>query len=343
MIKIRKVVLLFLLLCTAFAPMGAQTDTYYISLGLDAEEEGDYSLAILYYDSALQLNASHAVAFYNRGACYAALANYGSALVDYNKALLLDPDLADAFYNRAIVHHYMNNPVLALADVEAYIALQSYDTMGFLLYADLLYKQNDFTGAIKANQKLIDLGLERRALVFKNQGMCYNKLQTYSMAEYLLTQAIVIDPGLDVAYLERAKVRFNMELYKDALDDLYEFMNKYPKHLEGLKVRSACLFNTKKYAEALLDYQTLMQLEPTNWEWEYEKGNVLLKLGRDKEAVQSYSTALQTSPQIGWILVLRGIAQHNIGAKEEACLDWNQSRLLGEEEAIILYNRYCNP
>lgn len=323
--------------------MQAQTDDYYIGLGLDAEEEGDFTQAILYYDSALLIQSNNAIALYNRGACYAALDNYGSALVDYNKALLLDPSLADAYYNRSIVHHYMNNPVLAIADVEAYIELQPYDTLGYLQYAALLFKQNDFTGAIKANQRLLELGLQRKALVFKNQGMCYNKLQTYSMAEYLLTQAIVVDPGLDVAYIERAKVRFNMELYKDALDDLYAFMQKYPNHLEGLKVRSACLFNTKKYEEALVDYNQLKNLEPSNWEWDYEKGNVLLKLNRDEEAVVCYSKALETSPQIGWLLVMRGIAKHNVGLKDEACLDWNQSRLLGEEEAIILYNRYCNP
>ena len=319
----------------------SQTEEEYISKGLDKEEVGAFEEAILFYDSAILLNNENAIAYYNRGVCYAALQNYGSALVDYNKALYIDTTLADAYYNRSIVFHHMDNPVMALADIQVYTQMQPADTLGFLVMADLLFKQGEFSQAIATNQKLINLGLERKAIVYRNQGVCYAKLKTNSMAEYLLTQAIIFDPNYDIAYLDRAKVRFDMELYKDATDDLYEFLIKYPEHVEALGIRSASNFNLKNYSAAIVDYDKLIALQPDNWEWYFEKGNCLVKLKRDAEADEMYTIALVSTTNKSWVLVMRGIVRYNLKRKEEACQDWHQARILGEEEAVLLYTRYC--
>ncbi|MBX2985447.1 MAG: tetratricopeptide repeat protein [Bacteroidia bacterium] len=332
--------LLFLCFLSPFTA-ASQTENYYIDKGLDYEESGNYALAIVYYDSAIMLNDINAIAYYNRGVCQFALKNTGAALVDYNKALNLDSTLADAYYNRGLTHNIINNPVLALADMETYTKLQPDDTLGYLALSDLLFQQGEYSRAIATNQRAINAGLTRKAIALKNQGVCYFKLGTNSMAEYILSQAIIESPSYDEAYKERARVRLSMELYQDAFNDIYTYMQNHPEEYDGLTIRSVCNFNLKKYDEAIKDYDILIKIEPDNGDWYFEKGNCLLKLQRDMEAEQAYTTALNSSKNTGWILVMRGVARFNQNKKEEACFDWQQARLLGEEEGILLYSKYC--
>lgn len=339
--KLRKFILLTIGLILLFPFAQAQTEDFYIDRGLDSEEEGNFATAILYYDSALMLNDMNAIAYYNRGVCNSALKRYGSALVDYNKAISIDSTIADAYYNRGLVYDAMDNPVLALADMEIYTQMHPDDTLGYLAFSDLLFKQGEYSRAIAANQRAINAGLTRKAIALKNQGVCYYKLGTNSMAEYLLSQAIIESPSFDEAYLERARVRVEMELYKDAYDDIYTYIQKHPNEVDAISIISLCNFNLKKYEDALINYNQLIDLQPDNGNWYFEKGNCLIKLKRDSEAEESYTTALKTSKNTGWILVMRGVARFNQNKKEEACFDWQQARLLGEEEGILLYTKYC--
>lgn len=337
----KKIKLLLLLTTFSASFVYSQSEDYYIDKGLDFEESGSYAIAISYYDSAIMLNDMNAIAYYNRGVCNSALKLYGSALVDYNKALSIDSTLADAYYNRALTYEALNNPVMALADMEIFTKMQSDDTLGYLAYSEMLFKQGEYSRAIAANQRAINAGLTRKAIALKNQGVCYYKLGTNSMAEYLFTQAIIESPTFEEVLLDRARVRVAMELYQDAFDDIYTYMLKHPTDFDALTIRSVCNFNLKKYDDALKDYELLIEVQPNNGDWYFEKGNCLVKLKRDAEAEIAYTTALQTSKNLGWILVMRGVVRYNQQKKEEACSDWQQARLLGEEEGILLYSRYC--
>jgi len=110
-----------------------------VNLGLELARRGNYPLAILYFERAIELNPSlkeaynnlgrllndlgrpdealryleialkidpnYVPALINKGIALAKLGRYGEALKDLNKAVTLDPSNEKAWYNKALVHH----------------------------------------------------------------------------------------------------------------------------------------------------------------------------------------------------------------------------------------------
>lgn len=337
--------LLFLPVFTAFSHIcKAQTAYEYINLGIDLEELGAFNQAMVYYDSALLLEPENAIALYNRGSCAMIQGFWGDALVDFNSALNIDSSIADAYYNRSLVHQNMNNSMLALLDMQYYTELQPYDTLGYLALIDLEFKLGEYAKVIKSNQKLMELGFNRKFLALRSQGMAYYFLENPSMAEYLLANAINHNPKYIDAYLDRAMVRIELEDYYEALFDLSIYLENYPRNIQALSMRVACSFNTQNYQNALNDLLLLQELEPYNMEWVIEIGNCYLKLKEDFKAVQFFSKAIDAKyeQKYAWIYMMRGIAFHNLKNYSDACIDWNMAKILGDADAVLLSSKWCN-
>jgi tetratricopeptide (TPR) repeat protein len=95
------------------------------------------------------------------------------AVRDFTKVLQLNPSEPEGFYNRGLIYQKQNNYVLAIADYDRYIELNT-DNKSFL--ADGYY----------------------------NRGLAKNDLGKYDSAIRDFTNAIQLSPQLSNAYKERA-------------------------------------------------------------------------------------------------------------------------------------------
>ena len=77
---------------------------YFHKKGTDYFKQGEYLMAIEYFNKALILNKDYADAYHNRGAVYVEIANYPRAIEDYNESIRLKPGYADVYNNRGIVY-----------------------------------------------------------------------------------------------------------------------------------------------------------------------------------------------------------------------------------------------
>ena len=74
-------------------------------------------------ERAIENNAQHKNAYYNRGLIYASLGHHERAIEDFDAVLALDPDEGRAYNNRGIARDNLGNYQTAIADYEKAIAL----------------------------------------------------------------------------------------------------------------------------------------------------------------------------------------------------------------------------
>jgi len=315
----------------------------WINKGLQYEGKGDYSNAIVCYDTAIQLNEANAIAFYNRGVCYMAMESYGSSLVDFNKAIWLDSLLADGYYNRGIVYEKLDNPVLARYDFEKYIQMQEYDTLGYMALGDLLLNEQEFETAISIYSKLFNLGIEQMHGVYYSIALCQMNLNQWDKAIANLTEAILLRESFIEALFMRSRCYLHSKQYFSAIADLEKVLGAEPNKKEALVSRAEAYYKVEGFEQSLADYKRLEQLEPGNWYWIFEKANCYTQLQEFETAESEYSISLKTSKEPSLVLLMRGIVRKKQGKDEEACFDWQQASLMGAVGSEELISTYCNP
>ena len=71
------------------------------------------------------------------------------------------------------------------------------------------------------------------------------------------------------------------------------------------------------------------------------RGNLYMKMEQYDKALRDYNTAIFYYPKYSVAYYNRGIANYNIGKKDEACLDISKSRDLGYEKARDTLGKMC--
>ena len=76
----------------------------YNDLGLNALFEGNYEIALQYFNKALSISPSLVGVIYNRGNLYSTLQHSDKAIADYDLAIKLEPQYYEAYIHRGIVY-----------------------------------------------------------------------------------------------------------------------------------------------------------------------------------------------------------------------------------------------
>jgi len=90
-------------LALLLAPLAA-ANAQRLEQGLEALERGQYDLAIVYFDEAIDLDPTDARAYYNRGQAYVGKGEYEMAILDYTEVVRLDPTDGQAYNNRGAAY-----------------------------------------------------------------------------------------------------------------------------------------------------------------------------------------------------------------------------------------------
>lgn len=98
--------------------------------GIKAAADGDYQVAIGYFDAALLFDGSKAEAFYNRGLAKFYLNDLENAVQDFTKALTLGPSDTSALSQRGVAYAKLNDNVRALADFNELLRIHPTSGMG---------------------------------------------------------------------------------------------------------------------------------------------------------------------------------------------------------------------
>ncbi|CAE20475.1 TPR repeat [Prochlorococcus marinus str. MIT 9313] len=143
--------------------------SYYLNLGSDRCESGDFEGEINAYDKALELSPNDAVIYNNRGNAKRKLEDYQSAIEDYNKSIEINPSSAAPYFNRGDIKYVLDDHKGAIDDYNLALEVDPDDPFLYAKRGDLRVALHDYQGAIADYTKAIEIN-PQLAIAYYNRG-----------------------------------------------------------------------------------------------------------------------------------------------------------------------------
>ena len=129
---------------------------YYLSLGIQEINKGNFLEGIKNIDESIKHNDKSDVAYFYKAAAYHSLNNFDLAYENYTKAIELNKKMVDAYYNRAQLV-IKDNPKQALDDFVSAVALDSKFIDAYYAIAAIQKSLGQYEDAIKNLDKILEL------------------------------------------------------------------------------------------------------------------------------------------------------------------------------------------
>ncbi len=202
----------------AFTAQSNNHATFYNYLGLIEMKLKNYSLASVYLDSAIRLEASDPHFWVTRGLLKEHLKDTAAAMDNYREALVLDPSFGVAIHNLAVIKRargeqeesekLLNEAILQNPNLPYAYSARGYYRM----------KHKNPKGALEDYSKALELSKEdEEAWLYR--GLVKETLKDNDGAFIDYTQAITIKVDYPKAWLARANLLTKLNRYKDAIED----------------------------------------------------------------------------------------------------------------------------
>ena len=218
--------------------------------------------ALQYFDQAIEVNASNASVYNNRGMVLMDLKNPSLALNSYDQAIRLQPNYPEAHANKG-------NAWIALNELR--FAVQSYEH------------------AIALRPEFAD--------TYNNLGVVLLRIGELGYAIKRFAQSAVINPSFAQAYYNSARAYKNLGDLRKALEYYNKAIALNSQYLDAYNNRGNILLELKDYTSALESFDQALGFNANAPQIHNNKGNVYKELKRFDEAVRSYKTAIQIYPQ----------------------------------------------
>jgi len=167
--------------------------------------QGNVNKAIQSFSSSIVIKQD-ARAFNDRGSCYRTLAKYNLAIEDYLMAIVLDPNSAFIYNNLASTYRKQGNDEKALDYYRLAIEKDENYAMAYNNRGSLYLSKAKFDKAILDINKAINLNPEY-ALAYNNRGVLKHQQKKYNEALINFDKAIKLNKNYAKAYLNRGITR----------------------------------------------------------------------------------------------------------------------------------------
>lgn len=150
-----------------------------------------------------------------------------------------------------------------------------------------------------------------------------NPLVRAVMAVY--DEAIAENPGDYEALLRRGNEYYNLNMYRQALDDVNQAMRYIPNddkdsRFRALGLRARVYSLSNRYAEAITDLNEALEIDPKNYVITYLRADAYYNLGNYNEAKNDFNTMLRINPrsqEAMFGLAKIAIKQNNLGVAND--------------------------
>lgn len=210
----------------------------YNSRGLAYHMKGENDQALADLEKASQLAPRNASPLSNRGAVYISMGNYENAMAELDKAIAMNDQHAIAYYNRGLVHLNLGNYDRAIADFDQAILLTPESAVKSS-------PQKQTTPDSPSSSKMViqtnwnDDAYADLPLAYLNRGNIYLYKGKYNQAINDFDKAIHFQPDFTSAYYSRGlanKLSGNLFLAIADFKKVIE-LNNDPLYLEDAKAR----------------------------------------------------------------------------------------------------------
>ncbi len=335
--------ILLLVVCSWFFGISAQSKyDYYMTTGISLDNKGKSQLAVLYFDSAINVNQNSEQPWFSRGIAKVHVKDFSEAVVDFNKAIYLQPNLEDAYLYRHIAYRQTENFQFAFGDINTFLKLKPNDTIGRNYRFDLSLLLEEWDQAFEDLKWLSRLGETTYANRYIKFSTAMEQAKSYDALSRYVEQLMSENPTNKNFRITLIYTQIQIGKWEQALKNANIMLLDEPENLELLKIKADALFYLKRISESEKIFLTILERNPTDANLMADYGHCLLQLNKWESADEWLTKAIRDkngSPAYAYLG--RGIARYNLGKVGVACADWERSLYLGEKNAKIYLNNFC--
>jgi len=311
----------------------------YLKEGLELLKKGDYSKAILSFDSAISKKKNNPEAYLRRGDSLAATSQIHKAIQDYTKAIEIDPSLIEAYKKRGLLYlDDLEDYTKAIGDFTKVIHSREKDAEAYFSRAKAYYAMKQYDGALEDCDKVIDLEPNHAQARFLRGCLLSKQIGDYQNSILDFDQFISLNPQVFAGYYQRANSFVNLEDYKSAIKDLSFLIDNYPQD-DGIAdlylQRAVCYQNLTAHKAAISDYSEVISRIPDNAEAFLQRGITYAKNGNLREAENDLHRVIELDKdsvdayiRLGYLSIAKKNNKHAISFFQTAIkLLYSQSRL----------------
>jgi predicted O-linked N-acetylglucosamine transferase (SPINDLY family) len=200
---------------------------------------GQWQAAVLEYDQAIALDASHANAYCNRGTALQHLGLREEALASYHRAMALNPKDFLAFYNSGSLLRDMRRLDAALVNYDRCLALRPDYVEAHINCGNVLQELKRHEAAVACYDRAIELG-SLHAEAFQNRGFSLAQLRQFEAAVASYDRAIELNSGYAQAFQGRLYALVNLGKFEAAVETYNRALALNPdqRYLAGMRLHA---------------------------------------------------------------------------------------------------------
>ncbi|MDB9537262.1 tetratricopeptide repeat protein [Dolichospermum planctonicum CS-1226] len=292
---------------------------FYLTLGDEYFQNGDYAAAITSYNQALKIalkiNYNHGEIYYKLGLVNCQLGDYHTGIINYTQAINININHEEAYNKRGLAHYQIGNYQVAIEDYSQAIRINPHTAINYKNRGDVRSHIGDTQGAIEDYNQAIKLNPDY-ATTQKDRQIARYLLDDKNQ----LKQVIHIDSDDGISYKNRGHNRAKLGDYQGAIDDYTQAILN-GDDIDAYYYRGNAHFDLGKYAAAISDYTQVIKMNYHYINAYYNRGNARLEIGDKQGAVGDFYKAADLYWQEGKLAEYKDTQARIIELEIEASLD----------------------
>lgn len=217
---------------------------------------------------------------------------YGASLPVLDKAVQADPASSLVFSARGYSHAQLGQYAQAADDFKRSLELNGEEQCRYIgwHYADALYRQGDYQGALDAYVASARLN-SGHWMLWQSMGHAYEGLGNLPKAVEALEKSIGIDPNQADVYADLGRVAAAQGNTQQAIKRYGQAIERDPKNAEYLGLRAELYAKAGQGAQAIGDRQLIVQLAPASASAWINLGVELHNAAKYADAILAYNRA----------------------------------------------------
>lgn len=286
--------------------IGAIISMYVIILGLTTFQRNKvWKDSITLFTDVVKKYPQAEYAYWSRGVVRFFAVDYPGAIEDYTMAIKVKPDYGSAYYARGYAKSFLNDLKGAVDDYQ--IALTYYDTTNHILMniANAKYGLKEYYAAITYYKRFL--------------------------AKY---------PNNVDGYYGLSNALWAIRDTVGAISGFEKILKINPQYKGARHILGEYKFRNKNYKGAITDLTIAISQNPTP-EIFTIRGKARFALGLNSLALEDYYEAIKLDAKFSQAYLHRGLLQISINRPKEACQNLLKAANLGNQDAVILLDKFC--
>lgn len=276
----------------------------------------DFTGAILDLSIVINENPKDSEAYYQRGQCYQKTGNFKGSLKDINKAIELSPEKKEYRLLRGLAKLELELYDDAILDFDTVLSENSEHGEAYFYKAYCEFKEGVSDDFKHHKQHL------------------HNAYDDYS-------QALKLDPELEVAYFNRGEIQMELGHYIEAIADFKKALAINPNDLEAQFLKAMCNYHYGYEKVALKEFKGIVARDSLYSDAIYQIGYISYEFEEYEDALEAFNKLISIEQAHKDAYVFRGYTNYELGNREAACSDFKQAEKLGDKEGHHDVVKYC--